>query len=244
MNLQTITDQLIESLAPLHFGPPVTHVYNPLIYARPAYDQYLARFGQSPKEVVLVGMNPGPWGMSQTGIPFGNVESVTDWLGIRTPVGKPHNMHPKRMVTGFDCPRREVSGKRVWGWARDIFGTPEQFFRRFFIANYCPLAFIEESGRNRTPNKLPISERAPLLIACDQALLKTIEYLSPRYIIGIGAFAADRIDKVCPRSSPGKKQDSDRILGRITHPSPANPLANRGWATIIHSELKEIGIQL
>ena len=244
MNLQAITDQLINALAPLHFGPPVTHVYNPLVYARSAYDQYLSRFGQSPKEVVLVGMNPGPWGMSQTGIPFGNVESVTDWLKIQAPIGKPRKMHPKRMVTGFDCPRQEVSGRRVWGWAQDTFGTPEHFFRRFFIANYCPLAFIEKSGRNRTPNKLPVSERAPLLAACDQALLETIKTLSPRYVIGIGAFAADRIKKVCSQLNPGKNRGSDRILGRITHPSPANPLANRGWAKMIHSELKEIGIQI
>jgi len=240
MNLQSITDQLVNDLAPLHFGPPVTHVYNPLVYARSAYDQYLAQFGQSPKEVVLLGMNPGPWGMSQTGIPFGNVESVTDWLGIRAPIGKPEKMHPKRTITGFDCPRREVSGKRVWGWAQDVFGTPKRFFKRFFIANYCPLAFIEESGRNRTPNKLPIAERAPLLAACDQALLKTIGILSPRYVIGIGAFTADRIKKVCRESD----QNSNRIVGRITHPSPANPRANKGWATFINSEFEEIGVRL
>jgi single-strand selective monofunctional uracil DNA glycosylase len=240
MNLHIITDQLISALDPLHFGPPVAYVYNPLEYARPAYDQYLTRFGRSPKEVVLLGMNPGPWGMSQTGIPFGNVESVTDWLGIRATVGTPRRMHPKRMVSGFDCPRQEVSGKRVWGWVRDIFGTPERFFRRFFIANYCPLAFMEESGRNLTPNRLPIAERTPLLAACDEALIKTIEYLSPRFVIGIGTFAADRIKKVCQKSKKG----SDRIVGRITHPSPANPHANRGWATVVHSELERIGIRL
>jgi single-strand selective monofunctional uracil DNA glycosylase len=149
-------------------------------------------------------------------------------------------MHPKRTVTGFDCPRGEVSGKRVWGWARDVFGTPKQFFKRFFIANYCPLAFIEESGRNRTPNKLPIAERAPLLAACDQALLKTIDVLSPRYVIGIGAFAADRIKKVCRESAP----HPNRIVGRITHPSPANPRANKGWATFINSEFEKIGVRL
>ncbi|RTZ95556.1 MAG: single-stranded DNA-binding protein [Deltaproteobacteria bacterium] len=236
MTLQAITDQLLTDLKPLCFGPPVTHVYSPLTYARKPYDQYLARFGGGPKEVVLVGMNPGPWGMSQTGIPFGNVQSVIDWLGIRAPVGTPDKMHPKRPVTGFDCPRREVSGTRVWDWAREISGTPERFFQRFFIANYCPLAFIEESGRNRTPNKLPLSERTPLLAACDQALLKTVECLSPRFVIGIGVFAEGRIKKVC--------QGSKRIVGRITHPSPANPRANRGWKAVIHSELEGIGIRL
>lgn len=236
MSHQTITDQLIKTLSPLRFGPPVTHLYNPIVYARPAYDQYLARYGLPPKEIVLVGMNPGPWGMVQTGIPFGNVESVRDWLGIKASIGKPPKMHPKRPVTGFGCPRREVSGQRVWGWAREIFGTPEQFFKRFFITNYCPLAFIEETGRNRTPDKLRTRERNPLLTACDQALLQTVEFLSPRYVIGIGAFAAERVKKVC--------RDLNIATGRITHPSPANPLANRGWSARIAVEFNQIGISL
>jgi single-strand selective monofunctional uracil DNA glycosylase len=236
MNHQIITDQLIKSLAPLRFGPPVTHVYNPLVYARPAYDQYLARYGQPPKEIVLVGMNPGPWGMVQTGIPFGDVQSVRGWLGIKASIGEPPSMHPKRPVTGFDCPRREISGQRVWGWAREIFGTPERFFKRFLITNYCPLAFIEKTGRNRTPDKLPARERTPILAACDHALLKTVESLSPRHVIAIGAFTAERVNKVC--------QGLNIATGRITHPSPANPLANRGWSTRITAELNQIGVSL
>ncbi len=244
MNLHTITDQLTAALAPLKFGPPVTHVYNPLAYARPAFDQYLTRFGRPPREVVLLGMNPGPWGMVQTGIPFGEIQAVRDWLGIQAPVGKPEQMHPKRPVTGLDCPRREVSGKRVWGWAQDRYGRPAPFFKRFFIANYCPLAFIEASGRNRTPDKLPKAERAPLLAACDTALLQTIQYLAPRYVIGIGAFAARRIEKVWNRACRESHQEAEWMVGRITHPSPANPRANQGWAAVIETELEAIGIRL
>ena len=36
MSLKQITDDLIADLDGLTFGPPVTHVYNPLVYARPA----------------------------------------------------------------------------------------------------------------------------------------------------------------------------------------------------------------
>lgn len=236
MTLETITDELIENLAAFHFSPPVTHVYNPLLYARKSHDCYTARFGQPPKEVLLVGMNPGPWGMAQTGIPFGNVESVTTWLDIREPVGKPEDIHPKRPIQGFDCPRSEVSGKRIWGWAKEVFGTPERFFKRFYIANYCPLSFMEESGRNRTPDKLPVKERTPLIDACDRALLQTIEYLSPRYVIGVGVFAATRINRLC--------RGSGRVTGRITHPSPANPLANQGWTQRVRLELEALGINL
>ena len=236
MDCHTIADRLIENLAPMHFGAPVTHVYNPLIYAREPYDCYTGRFGQPPKEIVLVGMNPGPWGMAQTGIPFGDVESVTKWLGIKKPVGQPQRSHPKRPIEGFSCPRSEVSGQRIWGWAKETLGTPERFFKRFYITNYCPLVFMEESGRNRTPDKLPIDERAPLITTCDEALKETIAYLSPQYVIGIGVFTATRINRLF--------RGSGLTTGRVTHPSPANPLANQGWTRLVRFEIEKLGIRL
>ena len=109
MGWNTIIDDLLKDLRPLHFGPPVTHVYNSLEYAREPYEQYLSRYGTPPKEVVFLGMNPGPWGMAQTGVPFGDVEMVKEWLQIEAPVGTPPDVHPKRPVQGFSCPRSEVS---------------------------------------------------------------------------------------------------------------------------------------
>src|SRR5688572_32536315 len=103
-------------------------------------------------------MNPGPFGMAQTGVPFGDVAMVRDWLGIVAAVAKPRDEHPKRPVLGFECQRSEVSGARLWGWARARFGTPQRFFERFFVANYCPLAFMESSGANRTRSEEHTSE--------------------------------------------------------------------------------------
>jgi single-strand selective monofunctional uracil DNA glycosylase len=234
MDLHEITDAQVKALKRLKFGPPVTHVYNPLEYARGAYEVYLRRYGSWPKEVVLVGMNPGPWGMAQTGIPFGEINAVKDWLGIETSIGKPKKIHAKRPVYGFQCARSEVSGKRLWGWAKKMFDTPENFFSRFFVTNYCPLMFIEEEGRNRTPNNIRIAERKPLLSVCDQALRETILHVKPRYVVGIGEFAAGRAKAALP--------DLDIIIGRITHPSPANPKANKGWETLIMRELLQLGI--
>ncbi len=235
-NLSQIADDLLEALAPLRFSNPVTHVYNPLKYARSAYDEYVGRYGGKPKEVILLGMNPGPWGMVQTGIPFGEVVSVRDWLGIRPHNGVPEAMHPKRPIEGFSCKRREVSGSRLWGWAKRAFGTPKRFFGRFFVANYCPLMFIEESGRNRTPNQIPLAERRPLLAPCDQALRETVAYFEPHHVVGIGAFAAERAGSAL--------QGLDVSVGRITHPSPANPKANRGWESVIKQELAHMGIEI
>lgn len=236
MNLKTITDDLVAALRPLKFGAPVRYVYNPLDYASGTYFEYLRRYGEPPREIVLIGMNPGPWGMSQTGIPFGEVAAVKEWLGIGGKVGQPPQMHPKRPVLGFDCPRSEVSGRRIWGWARRRYTSPQQFFSRFFIANYCPLQFIEEGGRNRTPNQLRAAERKVLFKVCDTALRRTIEVLSPRFVIGVGQFTLQRARKALAGMPVA--------IGNITHPSPANPKANRGWETIVEKELKALGIDL
>ncbi len=237
MTLLQISDDLSADLAPLTFGPPVTHVYNPLAYARAPHRAYLERYGHGPKEVLLVGMNPGPWGMAQTGVPFGAVPAVRDWLGLDdwTLEAVPE-VHPKRPITGLDCTRDEVSGQRVWGWARDTFGTPERFFERFFIGNYLPLIFLEASGRNRTPDKLPAAERKALLEPCDRALRRLTKTLSPRLVVGVGVWAEQR--------ARAALDGLGVPIGRILHPSPASPLANRGWAPRATEQLRALGVDL
>jgi len=174
--------------------------------------------------------------MAQTGVPFGDVSMVRDWMGIEEPVEKPENEHPKRPIQGFDCTRSEVSGTRLWGWARDRFETPERFFERFFVINYCPLVFMETSGRNVTPDKLPAAERAPLEAVCDKALAAFIKELSPELVIGVGQFA-----EKCAQRVLG---DVDVRIGRILHPSPASPAANRGWAEQAERGLEDLGVKI
>ena len=234
MKFKEITNTLIRDLAPLTFSLPVTHVYNPLMYAEKSHDAYFKRYGSPPKEVLLLGMNPGPFGMAQTGVPFGEVHAVINWLGIRAMVKEPEFPHPKRPVQGFSCPKSEVSGKRLWGWAQKRFGEPDRFFSRFFVVNYCPLIFMEETGRNRTPDKLPKSEKELLFEGCDRALKSMVALLTPKYVIGVGAFAEKRA-----KTALG---GLDVTIGRITHPSPANPKANKGWEELMDRELSEMGI--
>jgi len=236
MDLFKITEKLTKDLDRLRLDLQIPYVYNPLKYAGEPYRAYLSKYGDSPKEIVLLGMNPGPWGMAQTGVPFGEVGAVRDWLKIDANIGRPEHEHPKRPVKGLGCTRSEVSGARLWGWAREVFGTPQPFFARFFIANYCPLAFLEEGGRNRTPDKLPAAEREPLLKVCDRALRHTVKHLQPKMVVGVGAFAEGRA-----RSALG---DIDVAIGRILHPSPASPAANRGWAEQATRELRELGVDL
>lgn len=233
-SLAAITDRLVSDLEGLRFRAPVTHVYNPLIYARACYDEYIARYGAPPREVLLLGMNPGPFGMAQTGVPFGEVSMVRDWLGICNTVLKPPDEHPKRMVSGFACARSEVSGARIWGWARARFETPERFFARFFVINYCPLVFMEESGRNRTPDQLPRDEQQAVMAACDRALRDTVRLFRPQVAIGVGKYAETRLQEAL--------EGLDVRIGTVGHPSPANPQANKGWAPLMDQALVSLGL--
>ncbi len=226
--------RLCADLAPLRFARPVTHVYNPLVHARRAHAQYLRRYATGPKRVVLLGMNPGPYGMVQTGVPFGEVALVRDWLGIEARVDAPATPHPKRPVEGFACTRSEVSGARLWGAIRNRYGSPEAFFRQAFIANYCPLVFMEAGGRNRTPDKLAPAERKRLYAACDDHLRRVITLLEPEWVVGVGRFAEGRARDVL--------EGTGVRIGSLLHPSPASPRANQGWEAAATAELTAQGI--
>lgn len=223
-----------DAVAKLQFAAPVTHVYNPLEYAWAAHEEYLRRYANSKKRVVFLGMNPGPFGMAQTGVPFGEIRAVRDWLGIQAVVRQPENLHAKRPVQGFDCPRTEISGQRLWKLFADRFGPAEKFFESHFVLNYCPLAFMEQSGCNRTPNKLPPDEREPLFAACDEHLRKVIDALEPQWAIGVGDFAFKRAQEVFLNAPPR--------IGRILHPSPASPAANANWARSVTQQLVGLGV--
>jgi len=211
----------------LEFITP-SHVYNPLRYAWPAHQQYLQRFGAARGRILLLGMNPGPWGMAQTGVPFGDVGMVRDWLGIEAPLRPPlPDQHRKYSIRGFDCPRREGSGSRFWGWARQRFGSPEHFFARFFVWNYCPLLFLADD-RNLTPGKLRTAEAGPLLTACDAALEALLRAIEPSAVVGIGRYAETRARALVEARVP---------IGFLPHPSPASPAANSNWPALAETAL-------
>jgi single-strand selective monofunctional uracil DNA glycosylase len=230
-----IASDLSRKLEELRFRPPVDCVYNPLEYACKPYREYLEKYGAGPKETLFVGMNPGPWGMAQTGVPFGEVSAVRDWMGVCAPVEKPKRLHPKRPVDGFGCRRSEVSGKRLWGWARKRFGTAENFFKRFLVLNYCPLMFIGKNGENLTPNVLPKAQRDTVTRECDLALRRYAEFYKPRTVVGIGNFAEERA-RTALEGLPVS-------IGRIIHPSPASPLANKDWEGDVEKALVRLGVR-
>lgn len=230
------TERLAAELRGLEFSPPVAYVYRTLDYTWQAHREYLKRFGKGKKRVVFLGMNPGPFGMAQTGVPFGEVAAVRDWMGIETPIGKPEHEHPKRPIDGFQCQRSEVSGRRLWGLFSERFESAPAFFKDHFVLNYCPLVWMSSTGANLTPDKLSAAEMAPVEEACLKHLQEVIALLKPSWLIGVGGFAEERLHRAA--EACGSKAN----VGRILHPSPASPAANRGWSEAASRQLAALGV--
>lgn len=226
---------LREDTNAITLAEPVTHVYNPLNYAWTLHRGYIARAAAT-AHVLFLGMNPGPWGMTQTGVPFGEVAVVRDWMQLRGDVDMVVSEHPKRPIEGLACKRSEVSGRRLWGLMQDRFQTPADFFQSHFVLNYCPLVFMESSGRNRTPDKLSVGERDALQRCCDQHLQTVLGLLPWTHLVGVGAFA-----ETCLKRVTSDWKSSAQIV-RILHPSPASPAANRDWAGTVTQQLENAGV--
>lgn len=212
-------------------------IYNPLVYAWEMHEQYLRRYLSRPLRTLLLGMNPGPFGMAQTGIPFGEVQAVKYFLKLDGQIGKPLFEHPARPVLGLQAKRSEVSGRRLWGLISDHYQSAEAFSEDMGVINYCPLVFMDrgETARNITPDKLPKVERLALETICDRYLLDIIEAIHPTYLIGVGLYALQKLERV----SMGRE---GVVIGSIPHPSPANPQANKGWAELTRQQLTDLGV--
>lgn len=224
---------LAESCANLRFEERVHYVYNAFDYALKGYEAYLDRFARTKKRVLYLGMNPGPWGMAQTGVPFGEINAVRNWMGLHADIGKPPREHPGRPIEGFHCTRSEVSGRRLWSLFAELYGTAEAFFASAFVVNYCPLSFLAESGANITPDKLAATSRLPLESACNQHLRAVIGILQPDLLVGVGGFATNCLQGL---------DLPDARIGTLLHPSPASPVANREWPERPRRQLEAMGI--
>lgn len=224
------TDRLLS----LDYGEGISYVYNPLDYASEIHADFVSKFCQGTKKVLLMGMNPGPWGMGQTGVPFGHVKYAKEWLGVTGGVKRPEREHPKRPIQGLECTKSEVSGDRLWSLLKELSGSPDVLFKYVFLHNYCPLFFLKESAKNVTPPELKVKERAGLEEACDEALVDTVRLLQVEHIIGVGNYVVDKT-----RKAFAKAGITNIEISLLMHPSPVNPAANKGWREIAIKQLTE-----
>jgi single-strand selective monofunctional uracil DNA glycosylase len=233
--LVAAAETLSDAVGALQFTSPVTHTLNPLEYAWKPHEAYLRAFGTGKRRVIFLGMNPGPFGMVQVGVPFGEVAAVRDWMKIEAAVAQPSAPNPFRPVEGFSCTRSEVSGQRLWALFAERYPDARDFFRDHFVLNYCPLAFFD-NARNVTPDKISKAETAPLYAACDEHLRHCVNALQPEWVIGIGKFAEAQAKQALSAAFPTLR------IGTVLHPSPASPMANRGWGPQAAAQLAALGL--
>ncbi|GAB1869319.1 Single-strand selective monofunctional uracil DNA glycosylase [Camponotus japonicus] len=234
--LLSIEQELCTKLQDVTFPSVIQYIYKPLEYASETHAMYVHKYCTGEKKVLFVGMNPGPWGMSQTGVPFGEINMVRNWLKIFGPVKSPLKEHPDRKVTGFQCTRSEISGLRLWGLFRDLCGSPENFFRYAYMHNYCPLAFMDARARNITPAELKGEGQKILHEACDKALIDIIQLLKVKIIVGIGNYAEKRAQIAVQTGGLPNIQ-----VMVLRHPSP-RAVGNQNWNETAMQRLDELGL--
>ena len=179
----------------------------------------------------------GEWracfGHTAVQVPFGECGVVREWLRVRGSVGRPAAEHPKRRVLGLQCQRSEVSGSRFWGFFRELCDTPENFFSSCYVHNYCPLCFMAASGRNVTPPQMKKEVRGELEKMCDRSLVEVVKVLGVEWVVGVGKYPQERAEAAL-------RACEEVRVGYLSHPSPANPAANRGWKDLAHKQLGEL----
>lgn len=225
---------------------PIAGVLNSHQYAFCPFGEYCNMFapaGQQPL-ALFVGMNPGPYGTAQNGIPFGCSSFVNNWMGITQGTAGSaavkgtelkegidgHGFEYCPAVLGLRCKKEEVSGKRLWGWAQSVVGggKAEAFFRHAFVYTYCPLAFFA-GGANVPLADLPVAERRTIEEHCDQALLALVLEMKPVYVIGVGNYAYSKAEKAVTKAAVESCSPHSMVALKVAHPSPASPGAAAFW---------------
>ena len=213
----------------------VDAVYNPLAYAWEPHRAYLELASGRGAKTLLLGMNPGPHGMGQMGIPFAATSVVRDLLKITNlDVGQPRTPHPKRPISGLDWPKEEVSGTRLWGLLANEYGSAESIFKSVFLLNHCPLMlFSGERATNITPDRITGPTTKALLERCDEHLREVVDIMQIERVIGVGRYSEKR--------ALNALSGIDISVTTCWHPSPASPLANRNkgedWKKNVRSVL-------
>ncbi|XP_055849953.1 single-strand selective monofunctional uracil DNA glycosylase [Episyrphus balteatus] len=215
---------LNKELANLKF-PNITHVYNPIEYAFDLHCQYLKKYLNGPKKMLLIGMNPGPNGMAQNGVPFGNTNTVKNLMKIEGQVEQPPSLHPKRPVTGLACKTEEPSGVRIWTLIGKLAGSLEIFSQQCFMHNFCPLAFFDVQGKNITPGELKGDVKAEVRNICLKYLEQEIQLIQPEIIIAIGSYVGDCMKRLAKQSI---YIGSNIKILQLAHPSPRS-VNNNNW---------------
>lgn len=220
---------LVQSLQKIDIGQFTNDIimYNVLDYAWDAWEQYITQYAKGTAHTLVLGINPGPHGMVQTGIPFGNISTVQHYLNIQPNIQHDKiSPHPRRPVLGLTYTREEPSGKLLWGTIQEMYPNPNDFFSDFFVLNYCPLAFFsnDEKASNLTPDKLPKIYQSHIEILCSKHLAQYLVGFQITRILAVGKYTQQIAGKVLEGGGLDILMPKQKIeVQYLTHPSPLNP---------------------
>ncbi len=230
---RTLSDECDKLIPRLLKIKVLQYVTNPLDYAREYHDSYIEQYSGLGAKTLLLGMNPGPYGMAQCGVPFGATSIAKEFLGIEGEFTDPKGRHPKRPIEGLDFERQEISGTRLWGLLKDLYKTPDEIHKNVYLVNHCPLLLLGETGKNITPDNISGPAVKKLLQVCDEHLKQVVTTLGIERVIGVGKYAEKRANIAL--------KGLDIEITTCWHPSPASPLANRNdgedWRNNVRSVL-------
>ncbi|XP_054745917.1 single-strand selective monofunctional uracil DNA glycosylase [Anastrepha obliqua] len=212
----------------------ITHVYNPVEYASGLHCAYLQKFLDGPKRVMFVGMNPGPNGMGQTGVPFGNILTVRNEMSLSGSVQQPPSVHVKRPVRGFECSIEEPSGVRIWSLFKKLAGgSLNTFGRQCFVHNFCPLIFYDNAGRNITPSELKGDYKEKIGKECLDVLDLELDLVKPEILVAVGLYMYGMVSR--------SRHAKDLKIYKLPHPSPRS-LNNQNWPEKAEQLLLELDL--
>ncbi len=220
--LLTSSSKLSTSLNTLfpHYKTKDNHiVYNVFEYAWQGWEAYIHKCAKLSAKIMLLGINPGPHGMLQTGIPFGSISAVRNYIGIHdADIKQPTVLHKNRPVDGMKYTKEEQSGLLLWNTIESLFTNSLNFFSHCFVINYCPLAFFTQKGENITPDKLGTEERKDVEHRCTSHLLEYLNIFNTSLILAIGRYAFNKAQLL----SRDLHIIPQKNIIYIPHPSPLN----------------------
>jgi len=208
-------------------------VWNPALYALDIYQEYLTKFPPEPGAILALGLNPGPYGMAQTGIPFTDCRTASGALGMEMTIpGKaPDDLISRlKKANGKWRGTYERSSLGMYRFLILAWGDIKTAYRNWFVGNPCPLLFLDPERWNVTPADPRLRRMKEVGELRQRAVIGFSEILNPRGIVCFGKDVAKAVGEVAIR-----QVGPDRVVF-YEHPARAVP---EKWAAGLLQELTQ-----
>ena len=172
-----------EALRPRLARATGLRVWNPQLYGLPLYRRFAAEhLPHARGGIVAFGLNPGKYGMAQTGIPFTDVTRAAR-VGIAI---EPPGLAPASLRPFLKSYRVERSSASVYGLLDEAWGSPREGWRALWAVAPCGLLFLEKDGENVTPADARLARRDDVRELRLRVIRESIAAAKPRGVLLLG----------------------------------------------------------